>query len=140
MSTSALAPETQSFSTLDWGRVDLTRVPHMPVPAPAPLSKQPHARCTKYVKGLSGQVKLCPVAFESGSGCVLRDVDGNEYIDFSSGIYVTALGHCHPKISEGIAKAASQLMNAHDFTTPIKTQLMEKLASVLPGDLNGFQL
>jgi len=31
-------------------------------------------------------------------------------------------------------------MNAHDFTTPIKTQLMEKLAEVLPGNLKGFQL
>ncbi len=53
---------------------------------------------------------------------------------------MTTLGHCHPKISEGIAKAAHQLMNAHDFTTPIKTELMEKLASILPGDLTGFQL
>jgi 4-aminobutyrate aminotransferase-like enzyme len=129
-----------SFSTLDWGRVDLTRVPHLPVPPPGPASQEQHARCTRYFKGLSSQVKLFPVAFESGSGCVLRDVDGNHYIDFSSGIYVTTLGHCHPKISEAIAKAASQLMNAHDFTTPIKTKLMEKLASVLPGDLNGFQL
>ena len=130
----------ESFSTLNWGRVDLKRVPHMPVPAPGPLSKHWHDRCTKHFKGLSGQVKLFPVSFESGAGCVLRDVDGNEYIDFSSGIYVTTLGHCHPKISEGIAKAASQLMNAHDFTTPVKTELMEKLASILPGDLKGFQL
>jgi 4-aminobutyrate aminotransferase-like enzyme len=129
-----------SFSTLEWGRVDLNRVPHLPVPPPGPASQDQHARCTRYFKGLSSQVKLFPVAFESGSGCVLRDVDGNDYIDFSSGIYVTTLGHCHPKISEAIAKAASQLMNAHDFTTPIKTKLMEKLASVLPGDLNGFQL
>ena len=89
---------------------------------------------------LSGQVKLFPVAFESGQGCVLKDVDGNEYIDFSSGIYVTTLGHCHPKISEAIAREASKLMNAHDFTTEIKTRLMEKLATVLPGDLKGYQL
>ncbi len=131
---------TASFSTLDWGRVDLERVPHLPAPPPGPLSKHWHDRCTKHFKGLSSQVRLFPVSFKSGVGCVLRDVDGNEYIDFSSGIYVTTLGHCHPKISEGIAKAASQLMNAHDFTTPIKTELMEKLASILPGDLNGFQL
>ena len=136
MSTSTL----ETFSTLEWGRVDLTRVPHLPVPPPGPQSKHYHGRCTKFFKGLSSQVKLFPVSFESGNGCVLRDVDGNDYIDFSSGIYVTTLGHCHPKISEGIAKAASQLMNAHDFTTPIKTELMEKLASILPGDLNGFQL
>lgn len=129
-----------SFSTLSWGATDLTKIPNMVTSAPGPLSREWHDRCTRYFKGLSGQVKLFPVSFESGQGCVLRDVDGNEYIDFSSGIYVTTLGHCHPKISEAIARAAHQLMNAHDFTTPIKTELMEKLAEVLPGDLSGFQL
>jgi 4-aminobutyrate aminotransferase-like enzyme len=69
----------------------------------------------------------------------LVDVDGNRYIDFSSGIYVTNLGHCHPKVSEAVAKHAHQLMNAHDFTTPVKTRLVEKLAAVLPGDLCAFQ-
>jgi 4-aminobutyrate aminotransferase-like enzyme len=126
-------------ATNNWAHVDLDKVPNMVVPAPGPKSKAFHARCTKYFKGLSGQVKLFPVSFESGSGCVLRDVDGNDYIDFSSGIYVTTLGHCHPKITEAIAKHARQLMNAHDFTTPIKTLLVEKLAEVLPGDLTGFQ-
>ncbi|MGN6725736.1 MAG: aspartate aminotransferase family protein [Tepidisphaeraceae bacterium] len=122
-----------------WAHVDLEQVPHMKSAAPGPKSKALHERCTKYFKGLSGQVKLFPVAFESGYGCELVDVDGNRYLDFSSGIYVTTLGHCHPKISEAIAKYANQLMNAHDFTTEIKTRLVEKLAEVLPGDLNGFQ-
>ena len=122
-----------------WAHVDLDLVPRMKTAAPGPKSKALHERCTKYFKGLSGQVKLFPVAFESGHGCVLTDVDGNRYIDFSSGIYVTTLGHCHPKISQAVAKYAGQLMNAHDFTTEIKTLLVEKLAEVLPGDLNGFQ-
>ncbi|MDD2707938.1 MAG: aspartate aminotransferase family protein [Verrucomicrobiae bacterium] len=112
----------------------------MKVAAPGPKSKALHARCTKHFKGLSGQVKLFPVAFESGYGCTLTDVDGNVYIDFSSGIYVTTLGHCHPKITEAVQKYAGQLMNCHDFTTEIKTRLMEKMAATLPGDLNGFQL
>lgn len=129
-----------TLDSLNWARVDLERVPHLPVPPPGPISNDYHERCCKLFKGLSTQVKLFPVTFESGSGCVLKDVDGNEYIDFSSGIYVTTLGHCHPKISEAVAAAASKLMNAHDFTTPIKTALVEKLAEVLPGDLNGFQL
>jgi len=123
-----------------WAHVDLSKYPNMKVPAPGPESKKWHARCTKHFKGLSGQVKLFPVAFESGYGCTLKDVDGNEYIDFSSGIYVTTLGHCHPKITEAVQKQAGTLMNAHDFTTPIKTLLMEKMAETLPGDLNGFQL
>jgi 4-aminobutyrate aminotransferase-like enzyme len=123
----------------NWARVDLDQVPSISVPPPGPKSGALHARCTKYFKGLSGQVKLFPVAFESGHGCVLTDADGNRYLDFSSGIYVTTLGHCHPKISESIARYARTLMNAHDFTTEIKTRLCEKLAEVLPGDLNGFQ-
>ena len=126
--------------TLDWAKVDLSTCPAIRVPPPGPQSCQYHSRCTKYFKGLSSQVKLFPVAFESGKGCVLVDVDGNRYIDFSSGIYVTTLGHCHPKVSEAVARHAGQLMNAHDFTTPIKTRLMEKLAEVLPGDFGGFQL
>lgn len=125
--------------SLSWAHVDLDRVPHITVPPPGPKSRALHQRCTKYFKGLSGQVKLFPVAFESGQGCVLVDADGNKYIDFSSGIYVTTLGHCHPKISEAVATYARTLMNAHDFTTEIKTRLCEKLAQVLPGDLSGFQ-
>ena len=38
-----------------------------------------------------------PLYIESGQGPRLIDVDGNTYLDFSSGIYVTGLGHCHPR-------------------------------------------
>ena len=126
-------------ATSNWGHVDLTEVPDIKVPPPGPASQALHARCTKHFKGLSTQVKLFPVAFESGEGCTLVDADGNKYIDFSSGIYVTTLGHCHPKVTEAVQKYAGQLMNCHDFSTEIKTRLVEKLASILPGDLTGFQ-
>ena len=122
-----------------WAHVDLTRLPLIKTPPPGPKSQALHTRCTKHFKGLSGQVKLFPVVFESGKGCTLVDADGNEYIDFSSGIYVTTLGHCHPKISAAVAEYANKLMNCHDFTTEIKTRLVEKLADILPGDLSGFQ-
>ena len=121
-------------------RLNLKDWPSITVPPPGPKSQALHARCTKYFKGLSSQVKLFPVAFESGHGCTMTDVDGNRYIDFSSGIYVTTLGHCHPKVTQAVQKYAGQLMNCHDFTTDIKTRLMEKMASILPGDLTGYQL
>lgn len=123
----------------DWAKVDLSEVPKIVVPPPGPKSKEMHARTTKYFKGISSQVKLFPVAFESGQGVTLKDVDGNVYIDFSSGIYVTSLGHCHPKVTEAIQKYAGTLMNCHDFTTPIKMQLVEKLVKIAMGDLQGVQ-
>ena len=131
--------QTKTPSAPKWAHLDLTQVPHVKTALPGPKSNKLHTRCTKYFKGLSGQVKLFPVAFEKGFGCELVDVDGNRYIDFSSGIYVTTLGHCHPKVTEAVQKAAGTLMNCHDFTTEIKTRLVEKLAEILPGDLNGFQ-
>jgi 4-aminobutyrate aminotransferase/4-aminobutyrate aminotransferase/(S)-3-amino-2-methylpropionate transaminase len=92
------------------------------------------------MRGLSSQVTLFPVCFAEGRGITLTDVDGNRYLDFSSGIYVTSLGHCHPKVSEAVAHWANTLMNCHDFTTPVKERLLEKLAAVLPGRLNAVQL
>ena len=122
-----------------WAHLDLNEVPNIKVTPPGPISNELHGRCTKYFKGLSGQVKLFPVAFDYGKGSELVDVDGNRYIDFSSGIYVTTLGHCHPKVTEAVQQMAGKLMNCHDFTTEIKTRLVEKLAEILPGDLAGFQ-
>jgi 4-aminobutyrate aminotransferase-like enzyme len=123
-----------------WAKVDVNSVPHIIVPPPGPQSQALHARASRHMKGYSSQVRLFPVAFAKGHGVTLTDVDGNTYIDFSSGIYVTSLGHCHPKITEAVQQAAGELMNCHDFTTPIKTRLLELLAEIAPGDLGGVQL
>jgi len=124
----------------NWARVEVGSIPDIKVTPPGPRSRELHARAEKYMKGYSSQVKLFPVAFESGNGVTLTDADGNKYIDFSSGIYVTNLGHCHPKVVEYIQKYTGKLMNCHDFTTEIKTLFLEKLASITPGNLNGIQM
>jgi 4-aminobutyrate aminotransferase-like enzyme len=123
-----------------WAQVDVNSVPQIVVPPPGPNSQALHERASRHMKGYSSQVRLFPVAFEKGHGVTLTDVDGNTYIDFSSGIYVTSLGHCHPKVVEAVQQATASLMNCHDFTTPIKTRLLELLAEVSPGDLGGVQL
>jgi len=124
----------------DWCRADLSQVPRIVAPPPGPESRRLHERASAHYRGLSGQVRLFPVCWSKGHGVTLEDVDGNRYLDFSSGIYVTTLGHCHPKVSEAVAYWAKRLMNCHDFTTPVKAALVEKLADVLPGDLTGMQL
>jgi 4-aminobutyrate aminotransferase/4-aminobutyrate aminotransferase/(S)-3-amino-2-methylpropionate transaminase len=122
-----------------WWKESARGIPHLVTEPPGPRSREMHVRTTRYFKGLSSQVKLFPVCFEEGSGITLTDVDGNRYLDFSSGIYVTSLGHCHPKISEAVACWAKRLMNCHDFTHPVKEKLVEKMAGILPGKLNAVQ-
>ncbi len=123
----------------DWWKDDAQDIPKLVTELPGPKSKKMHENTIKYMRGLSGQVKLFPVCFEEGFGITLTDVDGNKYLDFSSGIYVASLGHCHPKISEAVAYWAKKLMNCHDFTTPVKEKLVEKMTEILPGKLNGMQ-
>ncbi len=123
-----------------WANIEPDSVPEIVSAIPGPASEDLNRRGTAHMIGYSSQVRLFPVAFESGHGVTLTDADGNRYIDFSSGIYVTTLGHCHPKVSEAVASAAHNLMNCHDFNTPVKVELLEKLAEVQPWDLNGIQL
>ena len=45
-----------------------------------------------------------------GQGSYVFDDQGNRYLDFTSGIGVTATGHCHPQIVAAIQSQASQLL------------------------------
>ncbi|MBN1298393.1 MAG: aspartate aminotransferase family protein [Actinobacteria bacterium] len=116
------------------------KIPDILITPPGPKSKSWHERAARHMKGYSNQVKQFPVVWESGQGNTMTDVDGNTYIDFSAGIYCNSTGHCHPKVSEKIKEYSDKLMNCHDFTTPVKTLFLEKLASLLPGSINGIQL
>lgn len=52
------------------------------------------------------------VVMSSGSGMILTDVDGNDYLDFVGGWAVTALGHCPPVLVQAITQQAQTLVNA----------------------------
>jgi 4-aminobutyrate aminotransferase-like enzyme len=123
----------------DWWKKSAINIPEITVEPPGPKSKSMHDSTTRYFRGLSSQVKLFPVCFSEGHGITLTDVDGNRYLDFSSGIYVTSLGHSHPKVSEAVSHWAKRLMNCHDFTTPVKEALLAKMADILPKGLNQVQ-
>ena len=62
-----------------------------------------------------------PVEFTSGSGCVLVDSEGDEYLDFLSGIAVCNTGHCHPRVVEAIREQAGRLMHISNlyFNAPM---------------------
>ena len=51
------------------------------------------------------------VEFVSGSGCVLVDSEGVEYLDFLSGIAVNNLGHCHPAVVSAVQEQVGRLIH-----------------------------
>ena len=48
-----------------------------------------------------------PLYFSDGCGCRLRDVDGNEYIDYRLGYGPAILGHCHDEVDQAARDAQS---------------------------------
>src|SRR5262252_3919588 len=70
----------------------------------------------------------CDVAVERGKGCYLFATDGRKFLDFTSGIGVTSLGHCHPQLIEAITVQAKNLWHSSNlFQIPGQQKLAERL-------------
>jgi acetylornithine/N-succinyldiaminopimelate aminotransferase len=71
-----------------------------------------------------------PVEFASGSGAVLVDAEGVEYLDFLSGIAVCNTGHCHPHVVKAIQEQAARLMHVSNlFVNGPMVRLAERLSA-----------
>ncbi len=80
-----------------------------------------------------------PVEFVSGSGCVLVDNQGNEYLDFLAGISVCNAGHCHPHVVAAIQEQAARLLHVSNlyFNAP-NVRLAERLVERSFGEVVYF--
>jgi 4-aminobutyrate aminotransferase len=77
-----------------------------------------------------------PLAVERGEGAIVKDIDGNRFLDFNAGIAVVATGHSHPRVVAAIQQQAEKLlhMSGTDFYYSNMVELAEKLAALAPGD------
>lgn len=72
-----------------------------------------------------------PVAFTRGSGCVLYDTNGKEYLDFLSGIAVNSLGHSHPKMVQALQEQVGNLLHVSNlYEIPEQEKAAEKLVEL----------
>jgi glutamate-1-semialdehyde 2,1-aminomutase/spore coat polysaccharide biosynthesis protein SpsF len=80
---------------------------------------------TQYVQGAA------PLFLERGQGCRVRDVDGNEYIDYVQGLLPNILGYAHEEVNRA---AAEQLARGHSFSlpNPLEVELAERLTRLIP--------
>lgn len=77
-----------------------------------------------------------PILWDSGEGCLIRDPYGNQWIDFSSGVLVTSVGHAHPRVVAAIRDMAeNHLYHAYCFPTDVRARLTAKIAGILPPPL-----
>lgn len=77
----------------------------------------------------------------SAKGSILYGADGKSYIDLISGISVSNIGHCHPKVVTAIKKQSSQFMHLivyGEFNQSPQVRYAELLCKQLPDSLNNI--
>lgn len=77
-----------------------------------------------------------PVVWDSAKGCVVTDVDGNQYIDWTSGVLVTNVGHCHPDLVRAVQLSSEKLLNNYECANTYRIEAAERLVDALPKHLD----
>ncbi len=77
-----------------------------------------------------------PIVWDHAEGVTVWDVDGNRYIDWTSGVLVTNVGHSHPKLARAISEQAKRLLNCYDFPTVERVTLAERMVKLAPENLD----
>jgi 4-aminobutyrate aminotransferase-like enzyme len=77
-----------------------------------------------------------PILWEAARGANVRDVDGNRYVDLTSGFGVAAVGHRHPRVVAAIRRQAGRLLHGLGdvHAHPLRVELAARLVRVAPVD------
>jgi 4-aminobutyrate aminotransferase len=111
----------------------MTDYPKIVVTPPGPKARELVKKDEKFISPSYG--RFYPLVVESGKGCIVKDVDGNEYIDFNSGLVCMGVGHNHPKVVAAIKNQCDRFLHYSntDFFYREVVDLAEKLAQITPG-------
>ncbi len=85
----------------------------------------------------SAQAELDPMVITSAQGCHVWDDHGRSYLDFTSQLVFTNVGHQHPGIVEGIKAQADLLCTiAPQHANEARSQAAQRIAEVAPEGLD----
>ncbi|MHB1740471.1 MAG: aspartate aminotransferase family protein [Actinomycetes bacterium] len=74
-----------------------------------------------------------PPFIAEGSGSRLRDVDGNEYIDYLLGLGPMILGHRHPVVTRAVTDAVAAYGTCFGLPYRLEVEAAEKVVEAVPG-------
>ena len=110
----------------------MTRAIELKTEVPGPRSREILARKDQVVA--DPLAVYLPVVALEGRGALLTDVDGNTFIDFTTGVGCLAVGHAHPHVTAAVQEQAERFLHT-DFTIvpyEVYVTLAERLLAVAP--------
>jgi len=113
-------------------------LPSQKTEVPGPRSRELALRLGRVESRNITRLRPAPIFWSEARGANVVDADGNVYIDLSAGFGVATAGHANPDVVQAIVQQAARLPHALGDVYPadIKVTLLEKLASITPGELN----
>lgn len=80
------------------------------------------------------------ITVERGEGSLVWDADGKKWLDFTSGIAVTSVGHSHSEVVAAVCLQASKMMHTQPncYVNPVLERLCERLYEVTPDNIESF--
>lgn len=109
-------------------------IAHVNGPLPGPKGRELLQEWHRYEADVVGY--QAPVVWDHAAGCVVTDVDGNRYIDWTSGVLVTNVGHCHPRLVEATQRASERLLNNYECANVERIAAAKDLVAALPDHLD----
>jgi len=76
-----------------------------------------------------------PIVWKHAEGVWVTDVDGNTFLDFTSGVLVANAGHSHPRLVKAMQEQAAHAVNTYDFVNEWRPRLAQKLVEITPPNL-----
>lgn len=112
--------------------------PEILTPPPGPRSRELSAHlASSEAPGVNTLVAGEPsVVWAEAAGANVRDVDGNRYVDLTSGFGVAAVGHRHPAVVAAVRAQSGRLLHALGDVAahPARVELARRLAAIAPVD------
>jgi 4-aminobutyrate aminotransferase/(S)-3-amino-2-methylpropionate transaminase len=104
-------------------------LPEMVVPPPGPRSLAAAKRLRRDEGAAVWGAERGPIVWARGRGSVVVDLDGNRYVDLTSGFGAASLGHANPDVARAVASQSRRLLQGLGDIHPHETR--EKLARAL---------
>ena len=105
-------------------------------PVPSEASSRLHERAGRVspggVQGEGRSARPYPLFMTQAQGSRIRDVDGNEYIDFHSSFGAVLLGHNDPRINATARQAMDEHGVSFSAANPLEVELAERLVEMVP--------
>lgn len=113
--------------------MDFPKLPKISTKLPGANTKEVIEKDSAYTS--TSYTRGYPLVAEEGKGAIIKDPDGNYFLDFAAGIAVCSTGHCHPRVVEAIKSQSEKLlhMSGTDFYYPVQAEAAQKLSGLVSG-------